>query len=75
MESSTAGLVLASDASIDLQLHTIYSDGNWQPDQLIDYLIKEGFALGAITDHDRAGCRCDSAKAGESQKFPAAGRR
>ena len=38
MDSSTSGLILASNASIDLQLHTVNSDGNWQPDELIDYL-------------------------------------
>ncbi len=53
MESLTIGLVLAPDAAIDLQLHTVYSDGTWTPEQLIDYLVSEGFGLGAITDHDR----------------------
>ena len=46
-------LVLASDAAVDLQLHTTYSDGTWAPAQLIDYLLNEQFALAAITDHDR----------------------
>ena len=46
-------LVLAPDAAIDLQLHTIYSDGAWTPEQLIEYLVSEGFGLAAITDHDR----------------------
>lgn len=53
METSTRGLVLAADAAIDLQMHTIYSDGKWTPEQLLDYLVSEGFGLGAITDHDR----------------------
>ncbi|MBI5671606.1 MAG: PHP domain-containing protein [Chloroflexi bacterium] len=53
MKLSTADLVLARDAAIDLQTHTIYSDGVWLPDQLIDYLAGEGFGLAAITDHDR----------------------
>jgi len=34
-------------------MHTIYSDGKWTPEQLLDYLCSEGFGLGAITDHDR----------------------
>lgn len=53
MKLSTTDLVLASDAAIDLQLHTIYSDGTWTPEQLIDYLVREQFSLVAITDHDR----------------------
>ncbi len=44
---------LAADARIDLQLHTIYSDGLWKPEELLDYLKQEGFAAAAITDHDR----------------------
>ena len=44
---------LSSHAAIDLQIHTIYSDGLWLPEDLIAHLIKENFALVAITDHDR----------------------
>ena len=29
MEAMTPHLVLAPDAAIDLQMHTIFSDGNW----------------------------------------------
>jgi hypothetical protein len=54
MYLSTTGLALASDASIDLHLHTTYSDGDWTPEQLIDYLVQEQFSLAAIADHDRA---------------------
>ena len=53
MKLSTTDLVLASNDSIDLQLHTTYSDGVWAPEQLIDYLVREQFSLAAITDHDR----------------------
>ena len=53
MESLTTNLVLAPDAPIDLQMHTTYSDGEWTPEQLIDYLVQEQFGLVAITDHDR----------------------
>lgn len=53
MKLSTDGLTLAADASIDLQMHTTYSDGKWTPEALIDHLCAEGFALAAITDHDR----------------------
>jgi 3',5'-nucleoside bisphosphate phosphatase len=51
---STENLVLSPDASIDLQLHTLNSDGKWTPEALIDHLIAEDFGLAAITDHDRA---------------------
>ena len=46
-------LTLSSDAAVDLQIHTTHSDGTWTPEQLIDYLLAEGFGLAAITDHDR----------------------
>jgi predicted metal-dependent phosphoesterase TrpH len=54
MNLSTTRLVLASDAAIDLHLHTTYSDGTWTPEQLLDYLVGEQFGLAAIADHDRA---------------------
>jgi predicted metal-dependent phosphoesterase TrpH len=34
-------------------MHTTYSDGRWPAQQLIDYLVTEGFQLVAVTDHDR----------------------
>jgi len=43
---------IASDTSIDLHMHTTYSDGRWSADQLLDYLAHEGFGLVAVTDHD-----------------------
>jgi 3',5'-nucleoside bisphosphate phosphatase len=49
----TTHLTLTPDASIDLHMHTTYSDGRWPAQQLIDYLVNEGFDLVAITDHDR----------------------
>jgi predicted metal-dependent phosphoesterase TrpH len=53
MATGTPPLVLAAAAAVDLQMHTTYSDGTWQPEQLLDYLATEGFGLAAITDHDR----------------------
>lgn len=50
---STDQLGIPADAAIDLQLHTINSDGTWTPQQLIEHLAREQFALAAITDHDR----------------------
>ena len=46
-------LVLDAGAAIDLHLHTTYSDGQWTPENLLDFLVTEQFSLGAITDHDR----------------------
>ncbi|HSM26190.1 MAG TPA: PHP domain-containing protein [Anaerolineaceae bacterium] len=40
-------------AAIDLHLHTSFSDGRWDPEILLDFLIKEHISLAAITDHDR----------------------
>jgi predicted metal-dependent phosphoesterase TrpH len=51
LEAANPQFVLASDAAVDL--HTIYSDGVWNPEQLIEYLVSERFGLVAITDHDR----------------------
>jgi 3',5'-nucleoside bisphosphate phosphatase len=47
-------LVLAVDAAVDLQLHTVLSDGRWTPEGLLDDLVSERFGLAAVTDHDRA---------------------
>lgn len=49
----TTDLTLAPDAPIDLHMHTTYSDGRWPAQELIDYLVNEGFELVAVTDHDR----------------------
>ena len=54
MNLSTTGLILSADSAIDLHLHTTYSDGRWTPGELMDTLVREQFALAAITDHDRA---------------------
>lgn len=45
-------LTIRADDPIDLQMHTIYSDGTWRPEQLLDYLAGTGFRVVAITDHD-----------------------
>jgi predicted metal-dependent phosphoesterase TrpH len=54
MNLSTNDLSLTADAAIDLHVHTIYSDGTWTPEELLDYLVREQFDLVAIADHDRA---------------------
>ncbi|HEV2662936.1 MAG TPA: PHP domain-containing protein, partial [Ktedonobacteraceae bacterium] len=53
MTSPTQNLTLTPSASVDLHMHTNYSDGRWPAQQLIDYLASEHFDLVAITDHDR----------------------
>jgi predicted metal-dependent phosphoesterase TrpH len=49
----TSQLTLAPDASIDLHMHTNYSDGRWPAQQLIEYLVAGGYDLVSVTDHDR----------------------
>jgi len=53
MTRTSVGLQLFNDSSIDLHLHTTYSDGIWTSEQLLDYLVQKHFSLAAITDHDR----------------------
>lgn len=43
---------LRGDDPVDLQIHTIYSDGSWPPEELFNYLQREGFGAVSITDHD-----------------------
>lgn len=46
-------ITLAPDAPIDLQMHTTFSDGVWTASELLDHVAGEGFALIAVTDHER----------------------
>ncbi len=43
---------IAVNAIIDLQIHTIYSDGHWQPVALFEHLAQTRFRVVSITDHD-----------------------
>jgi 3',5'-nucleoside bisphosphate phosphatase len=52
MNADSPWLTLDSDAHIDLQMHTTFSDGRWDPADLLDHVATEGFALVAVTDHD-----------------------
>lgn len=70
LELSTHNLVLAHDAAIDLQTHTVYSDGTWTPTGLIDYLLSAGFALAAITDHDRVDTAAELQRLACEKHFP-----
>jgi 3',5'-nucleoside bisphosphate phosphatase len=53
MNAAQQHIRLPADAPIDLQTHTIWSDGEWTPEALIQHFVREGFGLAAITDHDR----------------------
>ena len=44
---------MAAQDSIDLHMHTTYSDGHWAPSELFGYLAAHQFTLVAVTDHDR----------------------
>ena len=47
MSDRTADLV-----KIDLHMHTTVSDGSDTPEQLLDFVRKEGIRLFSVTDHD-----------------------
>lgn len=70
MTSWTTDLNLSSDAAVDLQTHTHLSDGQWTPEQLIDHLVSEGFALAAITDHDRVDTAAALQELSHAKNFP-----
>jgi 3',5'-nucleoside bisphosphate phosphatase len=63
-------LTLAPDSSIDLHMHTTYSDGKWPAERLINYLADEGFHLVAITDHDRVDMIPSIQALGEQRQLP-----
>ncbi len=68
--SYTSGLAIPADSFIDLQTHTHLSDGKWKPEALIDYLVTEGFATAAITDHDRVDTMTDMQRIARERGFP-----
>src|SRR5258708_8525111 len=49
--TDTPWLTLDPDAPIDLQMHTTFSDGRWDPAELLNHVATEGFALVGVTDH------------------------
>lgn len=63
-------LHLFPDTSIDLQMHTTYSDGSWSAEQLFDYLAQEGFGLVAVTDHDRVDTVASILQLGAQKQVP-----
>ncbi|HEY0753606.1 MAG TPA: PHP domain-containing protein [Ktedonobacteraceae bacterium] len=70
MKQLTSPVVLAADSAIDLQMHTIFSDGRWTPEQLLDYLVSEQFGLAAITDHDRVDTATTLQQLATARQFP-----
>ena len=66
----TTDLTLAPDAPIDLHMHTTYSDGRWPSQELIDYLVNEGFELVAVTDHDRVDTVASIQELAAQQRLP-----
>jgi predicted metal-dependent phosphoesterase TrpH len=42
-------------ATVDLHLHTIYSDGRWSPREVIDQAAARGLRAVAVADHDVLG--------------------
>lgn len=61
---------LTPETTIDLQLHTTYSDGRWSAEELFDYLAQEGFGLVAITDHDRVDTVAGIQRLGKHKQVP-----
>lgn len=70
MAPLTTNLTLAPEASIDLHMHTTYSDGHWPASQLIDYLVDQGFDLVAVTDHDRVDTIASIQELGAKRNLP-----
>lgn len=70
MTRLTSDLTLTPNASIDLHMHTNYSDGHWPAQRLIDYLAAEHFDLVSITDHDRVDTVATVQALGAAQNLP-----
>ncbi|HEX4714543.1 MAG TPA: PHP domain-containing protein [Ktedonobacteraceae bacterium] len=63
-------LTLSPDAPIDLHMHTTYSDGRWSAAELIEHVASAGFALIAVTDHDRVDMIASIQTLGEQRNLP-----
>lgn len=68
--SYAAGLTIRGDSYVDLQTHTVLSDGDWTAEALIDHLVREGFAAAAITDHDRVDTMAAVQDVARERDFP-----
>lgn len=43
---------LRPDEAVDVHMHTLASDGDWTPAQLVDHLAERNFRVVAVCDHD-----------------------
>ncbi len=50
---------------VDLHLHTVYSDGSWEPQTVAERAFQVGLRIIAITDHDGVGGIDEATEAGE----------
>jgi predicted metal-dependent phosphoesterase TrpH len=53
--------------TIDLHLHSTFSDGVLKPSELVDMAKVEGLSAIAITDHDTAAGTCEALERGKEQ--------
>ncbi len=44
--------ILTVRPNVDLHLHTVFSDGQCQPDELVTAIAEQGLSALAVTDHD-----------------------
>jgi hypothetical protein len=51
-------------------MHTTYSDGRWSAAELIEHVASAGFALIAVTDHDRVDMIASIQTLGEQRNLP-----
>lgn len=65
MDPNKSAVSVPAKALIDLHLHTSFSDGEWALEDLLDHLVREGFSLAAITDHDRTDTSAANVQAAE----------
>ena len=63
-------LTLDPDAPVDLQMHTTFSDGRWDPAELLDHVATEGFALVGVTDHDSPWTAAEIRQLGAARGVP-----
>lgn len=43
---------LRPDDAVDVHMHTLASDGDWKPQELVDHLAERNFRVIAVCDHD-----------------------
>lgn len=53
--------------SVDLHLHTTWSDGRWEPRRVVEEAAARGLAAIAVTDHDVVGALTEVSAAAEAR--------